>query len=102
MNKIKCVLSIKEFSVDEYGKKINYIAIYPSDISEDIVNEAIKRKFEHLGEIEYRQIIIVLKEQYDSILRPQMDILSQYNQSLTKAEECQSEAYQQGELDNTV
>lgn len=82
MNKIKCVLSIKEFSVVEHNKEVNYIAIYPSDISEDVVNKAIKYKFRSLGEVDYKQIIIVLKEQYDFVLRPQMDILSEYNQSL--------------------
>ena len=82
MNKIKCVLSIKKFSVTEYDKTTNYIAIYPSDIAEDIVDKAIKYKFESLGEINYKQIIIIPQEQYDFVLKPQMDILSKYNQSL--------------------
>ena len=88
MNKIKCVLSIKKFSVIERNKKANYIAIYPSDIAEDIVDKAIKHKFQSLGEIDYRQIIIIPKEQYDLVLKPQMDILSKYNQSLAESEEC--------------
>lgn len=82
MNKIQCVLSIKEFSVTEYDKEISYIAIFPTDISEDKVDKAIKYKFESLGEIDYKQIIIIPKEQYDTVLKPQMDILSKYNQSL--------------------
>ena len=86
MSKIKCVLSIKEFSVTEYDKKTNYIAIYPSDIAEDAVDKAIKYKFESLSEIDYKQIIIIPKEQYDLVLKPQMDILSKYNQSLAKYE----------------
>lgn len=83
MNKIKCILSIKEFSITEYNKETNYIAIYPSDIAEDIVDKAIKYKFESLSEIDYKQIIIIPKEQYDAVLKPQMDILSKYNQSLS-------------------
>ena len=102
VNKIKCVLSIKEFSITEYDKEANYIAIYPSDITEDAVNKAIKYKFESLGKIDYKQIIIIPKEQYDLVLKPQMDILSKYNQSLAEPEECQSEAYQQGELDDMM
>ena len=81
MNKIKCVLSIKEISVTEYGKEVNYIAIFPSDIAEDAVDKAIKYKFEALGKIDYKQIIIIPKEQYDFVLKPQMDILSKYNQN---------------------
>lgn len=81
MSKIKCVLSVKEFSITEYDKKTDYIAIYPSDIAEDVVDKAIRYKFESLCEIDYRQIIIILKEQYDAVLKPQMDILSEYNQS---------------------
>jgi hypothetical protein len=46
MNKIKCVLSIKEFSITEYNKNTNYIAIYPSDIVEDVVDKAIKYKID--------------------------------------------------------
>lgn len=87
MNKIKCVLSIKEFSVTEYDKRADYIAIFPSDISEDIVNKAIKYKFESLGEIDYKQMIIIPKAQYDLVLKPQMDVLSKYNQSLVGSEE---------------
>lgn len=102
MSKIKCVLSIKEFSITEYDKKVNYIAIYPSDIAEDTVDKAIKYKFESLDEIDYKEIIIILKEQYDLVLKPQMDILSKYNQSLAESEECKSEAYQQGELDDRM
>lgn len=82
MDKIQCVLSIKEFSVTEQDKEISYIAIFPTDISEDKVDEAIKYKFESLGEVEYKQIIIILKEQYDTVLKPQMDILSKYNSKL--------------------
>lgn len=40
--KIKCVLSIKEFSITKHDKETNYIAIYPSDVAEDIVDRAIK------------------------------------------------------------
>jgi len=98
MSKIKCVLSIKKISITEYDKKANYIAIYPSDIAEDVVNKAIKYKFESLGEIDYKQIIIIPKEQYDLVLKPQMDILSKYNQSLFESEECQSETYQKDEF----
>lgn len=83
MNKIKCILSIKNFSITEYDKETNYIAIYPSNIAEDVVDRAIKYKFESLGEIDYKQIIIIPKEQYDFVLKPQMDILSKYNESLT-------------------
>ena len=82
MDKIKCVLSIKEFSITEYDKTTNYIAIYPSNIAEDIVDKAIKYKLESLGDIDYKQMIIIPKEQYDFVLKPQMDILSEYNQSL--------------------
>ena len=81
MNKIKCVLSIKEVSVTEYGKEVTYIAIFPSDIAEEVVDKAIKYKFESLGNIDYKQIIIIPKEQYDFVLKPQMDILSKYNQN---------------------
>jgi hypothetical protein len=88
MNKIKCVLSIKEFSITEYDKEANYIAIYPSDIAEDAVDKAIKYKYESLGEIDCKQIIIIPKEQYDLVLKPQMDILSKYNQSLTEERFC--------------
>ena len=83
MSKIKCVLSVKEFSITEYDKETDYIAIYPSDIAEDAVDKAIRYKFESLGEIDYRQIIIIPKEQYDAVLKPQMDILSEYNRSFT-------------------
>lgn len=100
MNKIKCVLSIKEFSVTECDEKADYIAIYPSDISEDVVDKAIKYKFESLGEIDYKPIIIMSKTQYDLVLKPQMDILSKNNQSLAESEECKSDTYQQGELDD--
>ena len=81
MSKIKCILSVKEFSITEYDKETDYIAIYPSDIAEDVVDKAIRYKFESLGEIDYRQIIIIPKEQYDAVLKPQMDILSEYNRS---------------------
>lgn len=94
MSKIKCVLSIKEFSITEYDKKTNYIAIYPSNIAEDAVNKAIIYKFESIDEIDYKQIIIIPKEQYDLVLKPQMDILSKYNQSLAESKECQSGTYQ--------
>ena len=94
MSKIKCVLSIKEFSITEYDKKVNYIAMYPSDIAEEVVDKAIKYKFESLEEIDYKQIIIITKEQYDLVLKPQMDILSKYNQSLAESEEYQLETYQ--------
>jgi len=89
MNKIKCVLSIKKFSVTEYNKRADYVAIFPSNLAEEEVDKAINYKFESLGEIDYKQIIIVPKEQYDAVLKPQMDILSKYNKSLAK-----SEAYQ--------
>ena len=104
MNKIQCVLSIKEFSVTEYGKEVDYIAIFPTDIPENVVNDAIKYKFESLGEIDYKQIIIVQKDQYDTVLKPQMDILHKFNQSIEEYNKCQSGvipagmAYQQGEL----
>lgn len=75
MDKIKCVLLIKEFSVTINDKKVDYIAIYPSDVAEDAVNKAIKYKFASLSEIEYKRIIIIPKEQYDLVLKPQMDIL---------------------------
>lgn len=88
MNKIKCVLSIKEFSITEDNKDANCIAIYPSDIAEDEVDKAIKHKYESLGEIDYKQIIIISKEQYDLVLKPQMDILSKYNQSFTEERFC--------------
>ena len=100
MNKIKCVLSIKEFSVTECDKKVDYIAVYPSDVAEDVVDKAIKYKFESLGEIDYKPILIMPKTQYDLILKPQMDILSIYNQSLAESEECKSDTYQQDELDD--
>lgn len=84
MNKIPCILSIKEFTVSEYGNKVDYIAIYPKDISEDMVNYAIKKKFvKYLGETDYKQVIIIPKEQYDTVLKPQMDILSRFNQYLS-------------------
>ena len=82
ISKIKCILSIKEFSITEHDKEANYVAIYPSDIAEDVVDRAIKYKFESLGDIDYKHIIIIPKEQYDLVLKPQMDILSEYNQSL--------------------
>ena len=82
MNKIQCVLSIKEFSLTDNGKQYDYIAIFPSDVAENKVDEAIKRKFESLCEIDYKQIIIIPKEQYETVLKPQMDILSKYNRSL--------------------
>ena len=84
MNKVKCVLSIKEFSITEYNKDTKYIAIYPSGIAEDVIDKANKHKFESLGEIDYKQIIIISKEQYDLVLKPQMDIISKYNQSLAE------------------
>lgn len=96
MNKIQCVLSIKEFSVTECGKQVDYIAIFPTDIPENEVDDAIKYKIESIGEIDYKQIIIVLKEQYDTVLKPQMDILSKFNQSIEEYDECQSEKYRQG------
>ncbi len=102
MDKIQCILSIKEFSVTENDKKVDYVAIFPSDIPEDKIDEAIKYKFESLSKIDYKQIIIVLKEQYDAVLGPQMDILSKYNQTLTERNECQSEDYEQGELDDMM
>ncbi len=82
MNKIKCVLNIKEFSVTDYGKTTDYVAIFPSGIPEDVVNDAIKYKYESLTEVEYKQIIIVTKEQYDTVLKPQMDILTEYNKAI--------------------
>lgn len=82
MDKIQCILSIKEFSVTEYDKEISYIAISPTDISEDKVDEAIKHKFESLGKVEHKQVIIIPKEQYDTVLKPQMNILSKYNNKL--------------------
>lgn len=91
MSKVKCVLSIKEFSITEDDKKADYIVVYPSDIAEDVVDKALKHKFEALGEIDDKQIIILPKEQYDLVLKPQMNILSKYNQSLVESEECQSE-----------
>ena len=102
MDKIKCILSIKEFSITEDDRELSYIAIYPSDIAEEAVNKAIKYKFESLGNIDYKQIIIIPKEQYDLVLKPQMDILSEYNKSLAESKECESEAYQQGELDDMM
>lgn len=98
MDKVKCILSIKEFSVTEYGKEMSYIAIYPSDLAEDVVDKVIRYKFEFFGEIDYKQIIIVPKEQYDFVLKPQMDILSEYNKSLAENEECRTDTYQQGEI----
>lgn len=95
MDKIKCILSIKEFSVTEYDKETDYIAIYPSGLAEDAVDKAIKHKFESLCEIDYKQIIIIPKEQYDMVLKPQMDILSEYNKSLAESEECRTDTYQQ-------
>lgn len=52
MNKIQCVLSIKEFSVTECGKQVDYIAIFPTDIPESEVDDAIQYKFKSIGEID--------------------------------------------------
>ena len=98
MNKIKCILSIKEFSVTEDDREFSYIAIYPSDLAEEAVDKAIRYKFESFGNIDYKQIIIVSIEQYDLVLKPQMDILSEYNKSLSELEECRTDTYQQGEI----
>lgn len=81
-DKIKCVLSIKEFSITKHDEKANYVAIYPSNVAEDVVDRSIKYKFESLCDIDYKHIIIIPKEQYDLVLKPLMDILSEYNQSL--------------------
>lgn len=51
-------------------------------ISKYVVNDAIKRKFKSLTEVEYKQIIIVTKEQYNTVLKPQMDILAEYNEAI--------------------
>jgi hypothetical protein len=44
MDKIKCILSIKEFSVTEDDRELSYMAIYPSDLAEEAVDKAIKYK----------------------------------------------------------
>lgn len=98
--KIPCILSIKEFTITENNKETQYMAIYPSDIPESKVDEAIKQKFDSLFDINYIQIIIVLKEQYDAVLKPQMDILSKYNQSLEERDECQSGDHPQDERED--
>lgn len=85
--KIECVLSIKEFSVVEHEKESEYVAIFPSDTPEEKIDKAIYYQRDSLNIPLFKGLVIVPKEQYDTVFQPQMDILSEYNKRIRAHEE---------------
>ena len=89
MDKIPCVIHLKEFTVTEDEKDIEYIAVYPSTVDEKDVDEAIHHKFKYNFDghgIEFKRIVVMLKEQYEAVFKPQFSIIAKYNQNIEEAE----------------